>query len=102
MGPDRRHFGVYENETGSAENATLVTFEGVELLGDKGLKIAFRDIDRIEVPTVDKLCVDHLKIQTVRSDKPINLPVLWQKGRTRDAFEFLHFLERCLADQKAA
>ena len=54
------HIGVYENEIGSAENAILITFEGVELLGEKGCKIEFGDIDRIELPTVDKLSVDQL------------------------------------------
>lgn len=99
--PKTCNIGVYENEPGSAENAILITFEGIELMGKNGCKISFAEMDRIEVPTADKLSVDYLNIHTAHSKTPVVLPVIGQKGRTRDAFEFLRFLKRCMADRQA-
>ena len=99
--PKAGHIGIYENEFGSLENAILVTSEGIELLGTNNCKIMFEDMTQIELPTVDKLNVSYLKVHTLHSNAPVALPVLGQKARTRDAFEFLRFLKRCMADQQA-
>jgi hypothetical protein len=98
--PKTGHIGIYENELGSLENAILVTSAGIELLGANNCKIMFEDITKIELPTADKLHVSHLNVHTLHSNVPVTLPVLGQKDRTRDVFEFLRFLKRCMADQQ--
>lgn len=100
--PKTCHIGVYENEPGSAENAILVTLEGIELMGENGCKILFAEMERVEVPAGDKLSVDYLNVHIAHSDTPVIVPVTGQKGRTRDAFEFMRFLKCCIADQQSA
>jgi hypothetical protein len=93
--------GMYLNEPGSLEDAVVVTDLSL-LLESKGtwVPIPYSSISKIATPTT-KAGVQGLRL-FLHDGSTVCLPIRGGTQRTSDAFEFLRFLDRVLADRKAA
>ncbi len=98
---DTNFIGVYENIPGSAEGAVLIKHDGIQVLNTDFPSIAFSSISRADLPTTEKMKADHILLSVYGKETPLRIPVEGGDERTRDVFEFLRFLDRCISDSSA-
>ncbi len=87
--------GVYENIPGAWQEAIIISDAGLRIFLNAGwLFIPYADMCAVDVPGAkDKQTVDLLLIRLV-SGITIELPVRGGRGKLRDVWEFLRYLQR--------
>lgn len=89
--------GVYENVDGSLQESVLVTNVGLHVHRRREWGfVDYADIESIRIPS-RKEEADTLEIHRY-SGHMDEIPVRGARGKSRDAFEFLLFLNRVTAD----
>jgi hypothetical protein len=90
--------GVYLNHPPTVSEAIVVSESGL-LLETEGRwrQLSFSSVDRVATPTT-KVLVRHLDL-ALKDGSVVRLPIEGGDEKVADAFEFLRFLDRVLADQ---
>lgn len=93
--PKEDILGIYENSPGAWQEAIIISDEGLRIFLNAGWHfIPYADMCAVDVPEAkDKQTVDLLLIRLV-SGSTIELPVRGGRGKLRDVWEFLRFLQR--------
>ena len=97
--PGETLIGVYENLPGEEDEIIVITDLGIHLLvNEKWDLFRYDQINRVETPP-SKEHVEGLTVWLI-SGREIWIPVKGGRGRARDVFEFLRFLDRVIDDMR--
>jgi hypothetical protein len=97
LGAGENPIGVYDNHTGSMQERILITNKGVYIYRENGWdSIRYEEIDSVGTP--ESKDVEGLTVRFVDGSST-EIPVRGKRGKFRDAFEFLRFLNRVAVDQ---
>ncbi len=90
-------YGVYENLSAEADEAVVVTNLGLHFCREQKWEfIDYRQIKEVEIAS-PKETVDELLVHLTNQESVL-LPIRGGKGRFRDAFEFMRFIDRVTSD----
>lgn len=94
--PDEVIIGVYDNSEEGSADVTLVTDQGIHVFMNQAWSY-FDYGNIVDVATPTDKAAEGLNIR-LKSGDTFWLPVRGTKGRFRDTFEFLRFLDRVVED----
>jgi hypothetical protein len=90
-------YGVYENLPAEADEAVVVTNLGLHVRREQKWEfIDYRQIKEVDIIS-PKETVDELLVR-LTTHESVLLPIRGGKGRFRDAFEFMRFINRVTSD----
>ena len=90
-------YGVYENPSAEADEPVVVTNLGLHLRREQKWEfIDYRQIKEVDIIS-PKETVDELLVRLTNQESVL-LPIRGGKGRFRDAFEFMRFINRVKSD----
>jgi hypothetical protein len=90
-------YGVYESLPAEADEAVVVTNLGLHIRRERKWEfIDYRQIKEVDIVS-PKETVDELLVR-LTTHESVLLPIRGGKGRFRDAFEFMRFIDRVTSD----
>ena len=90
-------YGVYENLPAEPDEAVVVTNLGLHVRREQKWEfIDYRQIKEVDI-IAQKETVGELLVR-LRNQESVLLPIRGGKGRFRDAFEFMRFIDRVTSD----
>ena len=96
---NERVLGIYENPAHGQQKTVVVTTRGVHVVvGGNYQALAYSQIDHVETPRSGEKHSFGELVVTCRSGDNVIIPIEGGQGRLRDAWEFLRFLNRVVAD----